>query len=183
MVISQLIQINKEAKKNLRKAQRQDHAKERIKLYDDIMMAEQHDRKLFYKLIRRQRSSSADTKEMRINGSMVSDDDNIRNSWATYFINLGQPLRSPLFDYSHKNLIDADFGTLQVLVKDLPDTFPSFVTSDDVRKAIQKLNSKKAADKVGIQAEHIKHAGEHILVPLSMLFSEILEGRRIPKKV
>ena len=180
VMISQLIQINREAKKNLWKAQRQDHAKERTKLYDDIMMAEQHDQKLFYKLIRRQRSSSADTKEMRVNGSMVSDDDDIRNSLATYFTNLVQPVPSPLFDDSHKNLIDADFGTLHVLVKDLPDTFPSFVTSDDVRKAIQKLNNKKVADKVGIQAEHIKYTGEHILGPLAMLFSEILKGRRFP---
>ncbi len=49
--------FNKECKKELRRTQRQEAAKQREKEYSDLMQADEDDSQLFYRLIRRQRKT------------------------------------------------------------------------------------------------------------------------------
>ena len=51
----------------------------------------------------------------------------------------------------------------------------------DIQKAISKLNSGKSADEFGIQAEHLKSAGCHVLPLLVTLFNDIVSNGEVPE--
>ena len=52
-----------------------------------------------------------------------------------------------------------------------------FVTIKEVKKAIQKLNSGKAADEYGITAEHVKFAGSEIYTLYQDVFNQIFQDQ------
>jgi uncharacterized protein YukE len=49
------------------------------------------------------------------------------------------------------------------------------VTIEEVKKAIQNLNSGKAADEYGITAEHVKFAGSEIYTLYQDIFNQIFQ--------
>ena len=53
------------------------------------------------------------------------------------------------------------------------------VTIEEVEKAIQKLNSGKAADEYGITAEHVKFAGSKIYTLYQDIFNQIFQEGRV----
>ena len=59
------------------------------------------------------------------------------------------------------------------------DTEVSF-DENDIQKAISRLNSGKSADEFGIDAEHFKAAGSHVLPLIVTLFNDILRNGEVP---
>ena len=53
------------------------------------------------------------------------------------------------------------------------------VTIEEVKKAIQKLNSRKAADEYGITAEHVKFAGSKIYTLYQDIFNQIFQEGKV----
>ena len=56
-------------------------------------------------------------------------------------------------------------------------------TEQDVQKAVSNLNTGKSADEYGIQTEHLKLSGPHILPLLVKLFNEIVSSGVVPESL
>ncbi len=52
--------------------------------------------------------------------------------------------------------------------------------TEDIKKALVNLNTGKAADNSGLTAEHLKNAGDTILVPLKGIFGNLISSGEIP---
>ena len=166
----------KDAKRKLRAAQRQERTKDRQKTYNEIMKANSSDQKLFFKLINRQRSTTSQADVILKNGSLLTDDDDIRDAWRDYFHKLGTPDPNPQFDDSYLKQVEADIDVITQLNENSCEGSPVPITTEEVNQAIKQLNNGKAADDHGIQAEHIKKAGTALHGPLAHLYEICLSG-------
>lgn len=78
------------------------------------MISHADDKKLFYKLVNRQRNQGRPTiSELIIDDVHVSDNDRIRQCWASYFENLATPVEDPNFDRSYK--VNTELKRLQYM--------------------------------------------------------------------
>ena len=95
----------KTAKKVLRRTQRQYEASLRNQKYEQnhVRLSHEGDQKLFYKLINEQRKDgNKTTTSITINGTILSNVDDIREGWADYF----QKLATPQISETHDNSYD-----------------------------------------------------------------------------
>jgi hypothetical protein len=116
---------------------------------------------------------------LQVDGETLKNDDDIREGWAKYFKDLGTPKDDPHFDEDHKVHIEADVALFEMIAEELPQDMTPF-TEHEIRLAIKKMNSGKAADSSGLTAEHIQNAGAMIVTVLTVLFNSIVTTGRIP---
>ena len=165
----------KTAKKLLRKSIRIENAKQRQLLYKELMQANSDKDVLFYKLINKQRGSKKQgINSLKVDGKIVNDPPALLQVWSRHFEKLGSQEyhQHPHFDQRHKERIEKTRKCIsEVINLTKPYKSAKPVTTEEVKKAISKLNSNKAADQKGLTAEHLKLATPHILKPLSKLFS------------
>ena len=161
------------AKRALRRAIRIEQARHRQDLYSKLMQAHSDKDNLFYKLVAKQRGKGRHSiHSLRVDGRTITDRPGLLRAWANHFEALGTPSDNPNFDSTHKDRITrtreciSDFISLSK-----PYESANPVSPDEVQKAINRLNTNKAADSRGLTAEHLKLAIPHILHPLSRLFT------------
>jgi hypothetical protein len=173
----------KSQKKLLRSAQRKTESDRRLQLYKEIIDASSWDTRLFYKLINRQRNAKqADTTTcLLVDNTVLKDEEEIVQGWASYFLKLSTPADDPAFDGHYQDHISAEVALLELLVQTPSTQENPHITQKEVEKAIAKLNSGKAADQDGISAEHLKFAGSTIIPTLTNLFNTILIHGYIPQ--
>ena len=111
------------------------------------------------------------TVSLLIDGRTVTEETEIRESWAKYYENLadpGQPNpeRSRMVDY------------MRILSR--LDTTAISVTPDLIRKAITRLNNGKATDRYGVAAEQLKMLTPKALGTLATIINKIFQTRRVP---
>ena len=76
-------------------------------------------------------------------------------------------------------MVDTDVDCIREKLK---DHVPSEeITTDEVLRAIGKLNCGKASDKLGLAAEHIIHAAQTLAPVLALIFTGILRRGQIPR--
>lgn len=170
----------KQAKKTLRSHQRQDKASRRNKALHDIMDANTYDQKLFYKLVNEQRASKSGADNILVNGALLTEDEEIRDAWKVYFEQLGIPKNDPSFDQLYLEGVKKDVKMIENILRSSSYKSTQKVSCDEVFAAVRRLNNGKAADGKGIMAEHIKKAGQNILMPLARLFDLIFAEKRVP---
>ena len=168
----------KAAKKSLRRAIRMELAKNRKELYINIMKSDTDKDQLFYKLIALQRKTKqTKIQTLRVEGQIISDQRGILKAWASHFEKLGTETFQPHFDQDHHNRVTQTKKCISEFIDTAkPYTSAPPISNKEVEKAIQKLNSGKAADKRGISAEHLKKAGPHILTAISTLLTSALHA-------
>ena len=89
------------------------------------------------------------------------------------------PKPEPHFDQDYADEILTQYEHIKILCKEARTETEVFNESD-IKKAISRLNSGKSADESGIQTEHLKAAGCHILPLLVALFHEIVSKGEVP---
>ena len=95
------------ARKLLRREQRQEAARSRNKKVEEIMLS-QNDYKSF-SLVRRQRKRvSTQTQRLVVNGQYCETDADICKGWATHFQKLATSSENDSFDWDYKAQVDAD---------------------------------------------------------------------------
>ena len=57
------------------------------------------------------------------------------------------------------------------------------ITVDDVQKSIKSLNKGKAADVLGITAEHIQHGGQTVVQYIFTIFQAMFDLRIVPDEI
>ena len=109
----------------------------------------------------------------------LKTEEEILQGWPKHFGNLSTPKDKPGYDSSYYDHITADVALLELLTMN-PVLDTECISNDEVAMAIGKLNSGKAADKEGISAEHLKHAGPAIIPYLTALFNNVISKGYIP---
>ena len=123
-------------KKNLRRLQRQLAADQESAIYKEIMISHADDKKLFYKLVNRQRNHGQPTiSELIIDDVHVSDSDRIRQCWASYFKNLDTPVEDSNFDCSYKANTELKWLLIQYIDR-LENSSAEDITLRRVRKNV-----------------------------------------------
>ena len=96
----------KDAKRKLRRLQRQEATKKRETLYKEIMTAEKEDQKFFYKLINKQRKNNQETAYLiHIEGKDLTTNDDIIDGWQIHFQKLATP-QGTSWKRDHEELVN-----------------------------------------------------------------------------
>ena len=166
-----------EAKRELRRTQKQIMAEDRQARHKQIMEASENDNSLLYQLIRRQRNDGQ-SKGVVVKFKFDPDHTNSQvENWATYFKDLATPKDLPSFDKTHKNHMDIK----QILLQTLSPCQPALIVQPStINKHIRTLKNNKAADPYGVAAEHLKLAHPCINTAITSAVNQIFDQQKIP---
>ena len=171
----------KEAKHKLRSAQRMYMAKRRENLHKAILESSVTNNKIFHRLISQQRkSTNSQTSELLVNNERISTTEGILEAFREHFAKLATPSENPRFDHDYKNMVDNDLAALEALSNRLKHRILP-ITSTEARYYISRLNTGKAADSIGMVAEHLKEADDTIIYLLARLCTAIVNFAYIPE--
>lgn len=174
----------KATKKLLRCKQRIMAATNRQKELDTIMEADSSDKKLFYKLVGKQRKSSTmNTKELKIGDQILNTDKDILEGWRRHFETLATPSHNTGFDEVYKQETEWDVDLIQIQMENLAKLPVADFSFKEISTAIATLNNGKAADLYGMTAEHLKYGGVLLTRVLLNIMNTILKLCKIPKNM
>ena len=169
----------KDAKQKLRKTLRQANAAARTQDLEDIMQAKDKDA-MFHRLIRKQRSTpDRDSHILVVNGKTLASPEEIVEGWSTHFETLGTPKQDCRYDNAFLQAASTEIEIINETVSTSGDIITP-ATPDEVKMAVKKLNRNKAADHLGLTAEHFKYGGQSLLQTIEDLVNTIFQQRRIP---
>lgn len=141
------------------------------------MTAEKGDKRLFYKLIRRQRKTRGTACSVQFSDPTLDQAD----GWANYFQELATPLNLAHFNENHKLSIDLQL----LLMQDLENNCSTAdsIKHSTIRKHVSSLKAGKAADIYGITAEHIQLASPCLIDILTHLINTIFQRGQLPPQL
>ena len=104
-----------------------------------LCSATDSDERLFWKLLKGQKSSSQ-MSAFLVNGSLITDINEIRNIWADHFEALGTPSESPTYDNGFAALVSAHVKeTVEACLDDPGDILNEPLTYDEIANVCSKL--------------------------------------------
>ncbi len=166
--------LDKKSKmKKVRAIQRKEAAMERQKMVQDISQAAENDPKTYHYLIKRQRSCATSTTVILVNGSAITDSEEIREHWAAYYEVLSTPGDDEQTRYTQ-------ILTSYMRIISRLDPNVVVVSEEDMQELIHGLKRGKAADRDGYAAEHLKVLTPLAITALCQIFNQILKDRCIP---
>ena len=170
------------AKNTLRTQIRYEKSQEKDNIISELMS--NLSTKLFYKIVRRNRSDSSSSigiQYIKHDGKELYDPSEQVVAFTEFYEDLAMPKAEPHFDQEYSDEKSAKYEHIKILCNETrTDTEVSF-TENDMQKAVYRLNNGKSADEFGIHAEHFKSAGNIVLPFLITLFNDILRNGEIPK--
>lgn len=172
----------KRAKARLRSAIRSRSRCLRDEKYNKIATAHKNDSKLFYKLIRQQRSNARNlVEEIHYNNEIFDDPDKISHAFRQYFESLATPGHNVEFDQQYK--VDAILN--RILIDELFSMCPEnseiqHITYEEMSDIICSLSTGKAVDLDNLSAEHLKYGGEMVVDHLVAIVNFIFDSGCVP---
>ena len=157
----------KKANREVRRVQWTQDAINRNTLLPEISAASENDRRLFHKLVRKQRAQCNGCSALIVDGQMITDEDSVRANGLDTIRSYQPQSISVTSPRVHEDLEHLDPTEVSVTV-------------DVVEEAIRKLNSNKAADRQGIAAEQFKLLPHRSIEILSELIQKIITERKLP---
>ncbi len=136
-----LVTNRDEARTMVRSAQRQENAKEKEDLYEEINTSSDLTQPLFYSLIQRQRKTNTNCFEA------VSTE-----SFNEHFNKLAHPLQNDRFDQAYLERIHTSITARSIASEHFSDPVVP-ASQDEMKKIVMSLNRKKAPDKHGLTAD------------------------------
>ena len=161
-----------------RRAIRNEVARKRLDTKTKIIETKTYDKKLFFKLVKKQRQSGNSS----INDLMVGDEKfegkNVINGWVKHFETLATPAYCDQYDENFYELCKNDYNTIDVMTKDCEK---KQITELQIRKALKHMNKGKSEDSFGLSAENLLYASDLFIDFLTMLINKIFKKQRIPE--
>jgi hypothetical protein len=135
------------AKRNLRRAQRQEESRNRNQLYSDIMESHMINDKLFYKLVNSQRDCRAQKlTQLQVDDEMLQNADDIAEGWARYFQNLSKRLESDDFNAEYQGFVQLDYKEIEDFCRNNYKTDTEFVSLESLDKLVCEMKNGKSQD-------------------------------------
>ena len=157
--------------REVRAVQRKHKARGREKLYTDVMESFEGDRCIFYKLLKNRHGTAGTELALKLDGRLEYDPDIQREAWAIYC----EGLANPKYDEEGRALVTEALRWLHSA-----DNSINILSADDIKQAVRRLNSGKAADTEGLQAEHLKFASDKAMQVLANIINRIFREKKIP---
>ena len=171
----------KDCTRKLRQILRRQAAAKNEEVLEDIMHSEDNG-KTFYKLINIQRSSLKTTTNcFDIKGKLLTSDKEMTEGWAEHLEYLATPKSNSSYDNEFLRKAQEDVKMIENLDSDKNLVLP--VSKKEIIVAIKQLHNNKAADYIGLQAEHLKYGGEPMLAILRLLINQIFSMKHIPESL
>ena len=146
-----------------------------------LCSAADSDEKLFWKLLKGQKSSSQ-MSAFLVNGSLITDINQIRNMWADHFEALGTPSESATYDNDFAAQVSAHVKeTFEACLDDPGGILNEPLTYDEIANVCSKL--KPGVCGVLLDYEHIRYAGPPLWKLLFMLYQECFCQFSVPKNI
>ena len=146
-----------------------------------LCSAADYDEKLFWKLLKGQKSSSQ-MSAFLVNGSLITDINQIRNMWADHFEALGTPSESATYDNGFAAQVSAHVKeTFEACLDDPGGILNEPLTYDEIANVCSKL--KPGVCRVLLDYEHIRYAGPPLWNLLFMLYQECFCQFSVPKNI
>ena len=148
-----------------------------------LCRAADSDEKLFWKLLKGQKSSSQ-MSAFLVNGSLITDINEIRNMWADHFEALGTPSESATYDNGFAAQVSAHVKeTFEACLDDPGGILNEPLTYDEIASVCSKL--KPGVCGFLLDYEHIRYAGPPLWNLLSHCIKNVFANflsQRILKK-
>ncbi|XP_021363828.1 uncharacterized protein LOC110457056 [Mizuhopecten yessoensis] len=167
------------AKKELLRHRRIEIAHEFIK---DVMEANRGDKKTFYRLINRLKTTPTSTiSELKVGDKLYSNPADILHGWKEHFTGLitPSPPSNPILEREVVQT-ELDIDTIKALSQEQCLTAADMIVPRNVEEAMGKLNTNKAVDIFHLTAEHLKFGGVKISDVLTTLFNLFLDHGKVP---
>ena len=146
-----------------------------------LCSAADSDEKLFWKLLKGQKSSSQ-MSAFLVNGSLITDINEIRIMWADRFEALGTPSESATYDNGFAALVSAHVKeTVEACLDDPGGILNEPLTYDEIANVCSKL--KPGVCGVLLDYEHIRYAGPPRWNLLFILYQECFCQFSVPKNI
>ena len=146
-----------------------------------LCIAADSDEKLFWKLLKGQKSSSQ-MSAFLVNGSLITDINEIRNMWADHFEALGTPSVSATYENGFVVLVSAHVKeTVEARLDDPGGILNEPLTYDEIANVCSKL--KPGVCGVLLDYEHIRYAGPPLWNLLFILYQECFCQFSVPKNI
>ena len=133
-----------------------------VSLYTEIGNATENDQALLAKLVKLQKEGKIRNATLLIDDLHITEEDDIREQWASYFHKLGTPKITDAY-------LDELLEKARYLMKN--NSTELVINVELVKEAVRSLNSGKADDICGISAEQLKALPEEGYITLTTLTS------------
>ncbi|CAG2254224.1 unnamed protein product [Mytilus edulis] len=149
---------------------------------DDINKAAECDIRLFWKLIKRNKTVSS-----KIYPEIIQDDnicntpESIANAFMDYFSKLYQPDSDEMYDNDTRQQIELDYNKILKSCYEQNVYLPGgIIKESEVDGIIKLLKRRKASGHDKIQHEHLLYGGNTLVRCLTSLFNLVVSKGRIP---
>ena len=144
-----------------------------------LCAAAETDEKLFWKLLKGQRSSSQ-MSAFLVNGAFITEENDIRDMWADHFEVLGTPTVSFNFDNEFANSISTHFQNIfHNCINDPTGALNEPLTYEEVAGVCSNL--KPGVSGVSLDYEHVGYAGPPLWRLLFHLYQQFYENFSVSK--
>ena len=169
----------KQAKRNLRKAQRQATARKSIEKVEKIMSSQGSDKE-FYRLVKEQRKTKDSALQaLCVNGQILESTDYICDCLATQFGSLATPLENINFDDEVKRNYTDDVNRIRNICLNSVEVINP-ASLEEVQLPLKRLKPNKAADSLDITGEHLIFGRITTVQYLRNLINYVFEQRHVP---
>ena len=146
-----------------------------------LCLAAETDEKMFWRLLRAQRSSSQ-MSAFLVNGRLITNENDIRDMWADHFEALGTPTINLNFDNEFADLILTHVQTIfQNCTSDSTGAFRGPLTYKEVATVSSNLNPGVSG--VLLDYEHIRYAGPSLRRLLYHMYQQFFESSVVCKSL
>ena len=100
------------------------------------------------------------------------------SGWYEHFKTLSSSSESQSFNQDYHHLVLMDTNEIQDICH-AQGQLSAQVTKEEVKKAIKELNNGKAADDIGITAEHFVYAEYSVIDSLCLILNKLFESGQV----
>ena len=151
----------------------------------EIVASSELDSNFFWYLVNKSRKGQTQrVTPLKIGNDIITDPDEVRKAWKTYFEMLYTPKDLPHYDTAFKENIEHE---VQQFIRDsfnkISHLLERSITSHEILKVVSGLKNKKAPGFDGITAEHVKYGGQKLLAILTSICNSISKWEDIPTQL
>jgi hypothetical protein len=173
----------KQAKKQFRTEQKKAQRQYELLQMDELVQSCEADQSFFWHLANKSRRGTKQrVTPIKIGAShIITNPEEIRQSWQTYFKELYTPKDPPQYDQEFKGLVDSHMEDMrEKSYTQIHNLLQQAFTMTEVKQTLDTLKNKKASGYDGITAEHIKFGGDKLLALLVCMCNSISHNECVP---
>lgn len=151
--------------------------------FEEIDRCGEVDQTLFWQLYKSKSYKSKFIQtEMKYDGQVLRDPEEIVQAWATHFRKLFDNEPNETFDVDTFNQVSSDLKSIEENIKTDRDIFlEKEFTFEEVSNVCKSLKTKKSGGPDGLVYEHVKYCNSLLVTHMTHLFNLIIKNEYIPK--